>query len=154
VSYLEPRWRDADLLIEPRLRQIRQCTERRVTIFCDGELRCLYWQPAAPPPPEGQQPELLPLTPDAERCFEMRFVQQVLYFRDGPVDLGDNEPPPYEGETKLFIIGDRVHTGPFLLKCDSDTLCSELIQGLRVARCEKSTLFKQKMEANMENGVM
>ncbi|KAH9261103.1 hypothetical protein BASA81_000807 [Batrachochytrium salamandrivorans] len=160
VDYLEPKWRDVDLTIEPRLRQIRECILRRVTIFCDGELKCLYWQPAVREKDQESGEEEdgetgpLPLMPDQERCFEMRFVQQVLYFRDGPVDLGDNEPPPYEGENKFFILGDRLHCGPFLIQMNSEKECSDLVKGLRIARCEKSTLFKQKMDANTNEGVL
>lgn len=151
--HLECQWSDEDLKLEPRVRLIRTVFKRRVTIFCDGELRCLYWQPAPEPEgPDGSTP-LLPLSPSIERSIEMRFVQQILYFRDGPIDFGKNEPPPYDNEARFVVMGDRLHTGPLLFLMKDHQQCSELVHGLRVARCEKSMLFQQKLDSLRNAGV-
>jgi hypothetical protein len=138
----EASWSLDDLELFPKDRILYNVKEKPVTIFCDGELRCLFWQDASRDPNI-----LLPLRPSKNRSIELRFVQQILYARDCPL-LAETRFPPmeYEKEDKFVIQGDRLHTGVLVFRMNSPEMCRDMINGLRMARCEKSMLFKQRLE--------
>jgi len=143
-------WDDADLAQEPRLRPFRRAKRKRTTLFSDGDLHILYWQDA----PEDPDAAPLPLRPSAERCIEMRFVQQVLHARDfsDAVEMFGKQLS-YEDEFRLVLLGDRLITGPLVFEMSSPVECKDLITGLRVSRCERSALFLQKLEALQKAGI-
>jgi hypothetical protein len=147
--FMEAVWDDADLASEPRLRPLRKVTRKRTTLFSDGDLHILYWQDA----PENPNAPPLPLHPKADHCIELRFVQQVLYARDHADCALLFGKPEYEEESKLVLLGDRLFTGPLVFEMASPVECNELVVGLRVSRCERSALFKQKLDGLKDAGI-
>ena len=51
-------------------------------------------------------------------------------------------------------MGDRLHTGVLIFRTESHERCMELVQGLRIERCEKSMLFQQKLESLKNHGIL
>jgi len=142
-------WSDEDLELPPKDRVLYNVDEKPVTIFCDGELRCVYWQPASADPGV-----LLPLRPHRDRAVELRFVQMVLFARDSDHLYPSTFPQlPYEHEDKFVVVGDRLHTGVLCFRMPSPQDCADMVAGLRMARCEKSMLFQQKLDKLREAGI-
>ena len=136
------------LTLSPRKRFPTRLYRRKVTLFADGPVNCFYFQYA----PEDPKAPPQPLEPVAKRSVELRFVQSVIYGRDDRVLSRALEKREYEQETRLSIHGDRLHTGNLYFEMDSPEACKDLIDGLRIIRCEKSMLFSQKLEKLQKKG--
>mmetsp|Transcript_461 Transcript_461/g.737 ORF Transcript_461/g.737 Transcript_461/m.737 type:complete len:1153 (+) Transcript_461:163-3621(+) len=141
-----------------------ELASRRVTLFTDGPLNHIFYQGAT-------SDEFIPLQPEMEHSIESRFVEYVLYGRNDRVmrqtflnpvvkerkeqelkeDATDEEIAEFEMEvlreidTYVVLMGKKLsHT--CYLQLDSAEACRDLIDGLRIVRCENSVLFAQRLE--------
>ncbi|GBG28420.1 DnaJ family protein [Hondaea fermentalgiana] len=149
-----------------------EIASRRITLFTDGELTNFFYQPAT-------KDEFLPLKPELANSFESRFIEYIIYGRNHrvirqtflnpivrerreaaslPEDADEDAIAEFEAkvlrEVDRYVVfkGKKLQSEVYL-ELDSPEVCKDLIDGLRIIRCEKSVLFAQRLEKlQTENG--
>jgi len=132
---------------------------KKVTIFTDGELSRVFHQLAS-------EESFEPLKPDLENSFELRFVEYVLHGVNDSIirnnflepkiskqldalsdELTEEEVKQLYRKIDTFIVlqGKKLPHAIFL-QLDETRTCTEIINGLRIIRCESSVLFAQRLE--------
>ncbi len=127
--------------------------QEKVTLFADGKLDYLFFQPST-------EEAFQPLQPKYESSVELRFVNRVLYGRNDPLALkmikealGPDFDDEQLDEQDTFICLHSPSTSCFTyIQFDTAGACKEMLEGIRIIRCEMSVKFAQTLAALREKG--
>jgi len=112
-----------------------------ITLFSDGTVENLFWQPS-------DQDDFHPLQPQASHSQQMRFIDRILFgYNEGNVTkcLTQNK--------RIMVLqGSKIPSGSLIIMLDSGEACKRIIDGMRIVRCETSVLFAQRLEKMVEQG--